>query len=82
MTDTPQTTAPYFEAVEIGALVQQVHELKAECRRHAGNVVETWAFATNCIRHNKHARSCIWSDNKACECRASVAVFFPEYANG
>ena len=47
----PQATDPYAEAVEIGVLMQQVRELKAECRRHAGNVVEA-AVITGLDRSN------------------------------
>lgn len=68
--------------VEIGQLMQQVYDLKAECRRHAGNVVEVFAYATKCARHIRHIRGCAFDANRSCQCRASVAERFPEYADG
>lgn len=65
---------------EVNELLDEVKRLKSECRRHAGNVVEVYAYATRCVRHKPHARSCVWTDDYPCECRAAVSVYFPEYA--
>jgi hypothetical protein len=53
--------------------------LAAECRRHAGNVVEVYALVTKCSRHNPHIRGCAWHNNTPCKCCADVGVYFPEY---
>jgi hypothetical protein len=77
-----ETTDPYRVAVEIGQLMERVRLLTAECNRHSGNVVEAWAYATKCGRHNRHMRGCKWQNDEPCGCRAAVASIWPEYVNG
>lgn len=68
-------------SVEVGQLMQEVRDLKNECKRHAGNVIEAHAYAVKCDRHLPKMRGCAWIDNRPCECRSSVTIHFPEYAD-
>lgn len=67
--------------VEVGQLVQEVRDLRTECKRHSGNVVEAYAYAVNCDRHQPKTRGCAWRNDQPCACRAAVTVHFPEYEN-
>jgi hypothetical protein len=66
-------------SVEIGQVMQQVRDLKAEIKRHSGNVVEVYALQTRCLRHDARHRACKWEADHACLCRRHVAQWFPEY---
>ena len=79
---TDQATDLHSLSVEVGQLMQEVRDLKTECKRHAGNVIEAHAYAVKCSRHLPKMRGCAWIDNQPCECRATVAVHFSEYADG
>lgn len=82
MPSVPETTSsdPYSHAVEVGQLMEEVRHLKAEVRRHSGNVVEAHAFALSCPRHLPRSRCCAYDQGKPCACRAAVASRWPEYA--
>jgi hypothetical protein len=66
-------------ATHVEQLIQEIRDLKNQCKRHAGNIVEAHAFAVDCQRHLPKMRGCSWVDNQACDCRAAVVVHFPEY---
>ena len=77
----PLVTTPGEREDDVESLRAEVAQLRADCRRHAGNVVEVCAYVTECGRHLPKMRGCAYEAGHPCACRARVAVWFPEYAS-